>query len=58
MEEKAIRVHIKRVKSKYRKHVEILTAIFHAKTIDFMKLGASPEVAIDCLNDWINYELV
>jgi hypothetical protein len=38
--------------------VELLTAIFDAKANDFMKLGASPEVALDCVNNWIRYELV
>jgi hypothetical protein len=38
--------------------VELLTAIFDAKANDFMKLGASPEVALDCVNNGIRYELV
>jgi hypothetical protein len=57
LEEKMIRFHIKRVKSKYRKNVELLTAIFDAKANDFVKLGATREMAMDCLNDWIRYEL-
>lgn len=51
-EEKII-FHISRVQSNYKEFVEIMEAIFHAKFNDFVKLGASDEVAFDCCNEWI-----
>ena len=57
MEEKGIRMHIERVKSTYGTHVELFEAILKAKIKDFIKLGASPQQAIDCVNDWMHHEL-
>ena len=51
--EEDIRFHISRVKSNYKEFVEIMDAIFHAKYEDFIKLGASKEQALDCVNEWI-----
>ena len=51
--EEDIRFHISRVESDYKNFVEIMAAIFHAKYNDFIKLGASEEQALDCVNEWI-----
>ncbi len=48
--------HIKRVKSKYKDYVKMLKAIFDAKYWDFMKLGATHDEALNCLDQWINSE--
>ena len=56
--EEDIRFHISRVKSNYKEFVEVMRAIFLAKHKDFIKLGASEEQAVDCVNEWISSEFL
>ena len=57
LNKKDYRFHIKRVKSNYKDCVEILYAIYYARAMDFVKLGASWEVALECFYDWLRNEL-
>lgn len=52
-----IESHISRVESNYHDFVEILDAIFHAKILSFIKLGASEDQAKDCTDEWIISEI-
>ncbi len=56
-DEGAIESHISSVKKNYKDFVEIMDAIFKSKYEDFIKLGATDQQAMDCLDDWINSEL-
>jgi hypothetical protein len=55
--EEVVRFHIKRIDSNYADLVEILQAIFLAKIRDFIKMGATPDCAMDCFNEWLRSEL-
>lgn len=57
LDEMAIQFHIKNAKSKYKKFVEIMGAIYSAKRRDYLNLGASEEEADACFNQWVTSEI-